>query len=72
MQYGALRERVCAANKAIRRTGLAILTWGNAGEADREAGVFAIKPSGVAYDALTPEAIVIVSLATGETVEGAR
>jgi L-ribulose-5-phosphate 4-epimerase len=71
MHYSALRERVCAANKAIRRTGLAILTWGNAGEADREAGVFAIKPSGVAYDALTPEAIVIVSLATGETVEGA-
>jgi len=70
MNHSELRKRVCAANKEIGRTGLAILTWGNASEVDREAGVFAIKPSGVDYDALTPDDIVIVSLETGEKVEG--
>jgi L-ribulose-5-phosphate 4-epimerase len=70
MSYEALKENVCAANKEISRTGLAILTWGNASEVDREAGVFAIKPSGVDYDSLTPADIVIVSLETGEKVEG--
>ncbi len=70
MSYRELKERVCAANKEIRRSGLAVLTWGNASEVDREAGVFAIKPSGVDYDSLTPDDIVIVSLETGEKVEG--
>lgn len=71
MKYDALKARVCAANKEISRTGLAILTWGNASEVDRAAGVFAIKPSGVDYNSLTPDDIVIVSLETGEKVEGA-
>ena len=71
MNYSELRERVCAANKEINRVQLAILTWGNASEVDREAGVFAIKPSGVDYDEMTPDDIVIVSLETGEKVEGA-
>ena len=70
MSYESLRERVCAANREISRTGLAILTWGNASEADREAGVFAIKPSGVRYEDLRPADIVIVSLETGEVVDG--
>jgi L-ribulose-5-phosphate 4-epimerase len=70
MGFDALKERVCAANRAIGRTGLAILTWGNASEADRAAGVFAIKPSGVDYDALTPEDVVVVSIETGERIEG--
>lgn len=70
MKYDALKDRVCAANKEISRTGLAILTWGNASEVDRAAGVFAIKPSGVEYADLTPADIVIVSLETGEKVEG--
>lgn len=70
MNFCELRERVCAVNKEISRTGLAILTWGNASEVDREAGVFAIKPSGVDYDQLTPDDIVICSLETGEKVEG--
>ena len=65
-----LRERVCAANKEINRVRLAILTFGNASEVDREAGVFAIKPSGVDYDAMTPDDIPIISIETGETVEG--
>lgn len=71
MSYEALREKVCVANKEISRTGLAILTWGHASEVDRAAGVFAIKPSGVDYDKLTPADIVIVSLETGKKVEGA-
>jgi len=71
MRYEALRERVCAANLEIHRTHLAILTWGNASEVDRESGVFAIKPSGVDYDALTPDSIVLVDVATGASVEGA-
>jgi L-ribulose-5-phosphate 4-epimerase len=49
---------------------LAILTWGNASEVDREAGVFAIKPSGVDYDELTPEEISVVDLNSGEQVGG--
>jgi len=70
MNYEQLRERVCQANQEISRVKLAILTWGNASEVDRAAGVFAIKPSGVAYDALTPESIPVISLETGEKVEG--
>ena len=70
MSHLALKTRVCEANREISRTGLALLTWGNASEADRDAGVFAIKPSGVAYDALSPEDIVLVSIETGEKVEG--
>jgi L-ribulose-5-phosphate 4-epimerase len=65
-----LKQRVCDANQEISRIRLAILTWGNASEADREAGVFAIKPSGVAYDDLTPDAIPLMSLETGEQVDG--
>jgi L-ribulose-5-phosphate 4-epimerase len=65
-----LKSRVVQANQQINRVRLAILTWGNASEVDREAGVFAIKPSGVAYDDLTPEQIPLISLETGEQVEG--
>ena len=70
MEFESLRERVCAANLEISRTGLAILTWGNASEADRDAGVFAIKPSGVDYSVLTPEKVVVVSIDSGERVAG--
>jgi L-ribulose-5-phosphate 4-epimerase len=50
--------------------GLVVLTWGNASGIDRKAGVMAIKPSGVPYDQLKPSDIVILSLASGEKVEG--
>jgi L-ribulose-5-phosphate 4-epimerase len=70
MGFGKLKERVCAANREIDRVQLAILTWGNASEVDREAGVFAIKPSGVDYATMTPDDIPLVSLDTGEKVEG--
>jgi L-ribulose-5-phosphate 4-epimerase len=70
MGYEALKEAVWQANLDIVDAGLVVLTWGNASGADREAGVMAIKPSGVAYDALQPADMVVLSLATGEVVEG--
>jgi L-ribulose-5-phosphate 4-epimerase len=71
MKHRELRERVCEANREIARTGLAMLTWGNASGADRAAGVMAIKPSGVPYDRLTPEDVVVLALETGAVVDGA-
>jgi L-ribulose-5-phosphate 4-epimerase len=65
-----LRERVLEANREIVRAGLVILTFGNASGIDRAAGVMAIKPSGVAYDALTAESIVLVDVETGATIDG--
>lgn len=65
-----LQTKVCAANKEISRVKLAILTWGNASEVDREAGIFAIKPSGVSYEELSPEDIPLISLKTGEKISG--
>ena len=51
--YQELREAVLAGNLALPAHGLVKLTSGNASQIDRERGVFAIKPSGVSYDALT-------------------
>jgi L-ribulose-5-phosphate 4-epimerase len=70
MAYEKLREQVLAANLALVEAGLVVLTWGNASGADRDAGVMAIKPSGVSYSQLTPEAIVVLSIRTGEIVAG--
>src|ERR1700761_8053740 len=47
MSYEQLKQRVYEANLALVEAGLVVLTWGNASGADREAGVFAIKPSGI-------------------------
>lgn len=65
-----LRRRTWEANLALVRHGLVCLTWGNASEIDRARGLVAIKPSGVAYDALRAEDIVVVDL-DGRTVAGA-
>ncbi len=67
--FEALKERVCAENKRLSDSGLITLTWGNVSEIDRDAGVIAIKPSGVPYGSMVPEDIVIVDPA-GKTVEG--
>ncbi len=64
-----LRQRVCAVNLALKRSGLVAQTWGNASAIDRESGLVCIKPSGVAYDVLRPEHIVITGL-SGTIVEG--
>jgi L-ribulose-5-phosphate 4-epimerase len=65
-----LREGVLRANLALVRAGLVTLSFGNASGVDREAGVLIIKPSGVPYDVLRPEQLVVVSLEDGRVVEG--
>ena len=57
-----LREVVCRANLALVEAGLAVETFGNVSGADRKAGLMVIKPSGMAYDELTPARMVPVSL----------
>lgn len=64
-----LKKAVCEANKELPKYGLVIFTWGNVSAIDREKGLFVIKPSGVEYDALTPEDMVVVDL-DGKKVEG--
>ncbi len=66
----ALRESVWAANLELADSGLVTGTFGNVSGADREAGLFAIKPSGVPYAELTPDHMVLVSLETGEVAGG--
>ena len=68
--HSELRERAYSANAAVVRAGLVVLTFGNASEVDRPAGVIAIKPSGVPYDRLGPEGMVVVDLETGRVVDG--
>jgi L-ribulose-5-phosphate 4-epimerase len=65
-----LREEVLRANLGIPRAGLATLTWGNVSGVDRDAGVYVIKPSGVSYDALAAEQLVVVDLEDGRVVDG--
>lgn len=67
----ALRERVFRANVALAGTGLVIETFGNVSGADHDAGLMAIKPSGVPYQKLTTMDMVLVSIETGEVVESA-
>lgn len=64
-----LKQKVFAANLLLPKHNLAIFTWGNASEIDREIGIFAIKPSGVDYDKMTPDDMVLMNL-DGEIVEG--
>lgn len=68
--YEDLRERVCKANRELVTAGLVSLTFGNASGIDRAAGVLAIKPSGVPYDDLRPENMVIVGIDDGQVVDG--
>ena len=64
-----LKERCCRANLELASTGLVIGTFGNLSIADRDAGVMAIKPSGVPYHELRADKIVLVSLDTGQPVD---
>jgi L-ribulose-5-phosphate 4-epimerase len=68
--YAELREQVLEANLALVRAGLVQLTFGNVSAADRGQGVLAIKPSGVPYEDLDRDGIVVVELETGEVVAG--
>jgi L-ribulose-5-phosphate 4-epimerase len=67
--YRELKERAWAANQEIPKRGLAIYTFGNVSAFDRDRGVLAIKPSGVAYENLTVDDLVVLDL-EGKLVEG--
>lgn len=64
-----LKERVLKANLDLPRYGLVTFTWGNVSGIDREKGLVAIKPSGVPYDSLKLEDMVVLNM-EGEVVEG--
>ncbi len=64
-----LKQEVYEANMLLPKYGLVTFTWGNVSGIDRESGLFVIKPSGVAYEELSPEDMVVVDL-KGEKVEG--
>lgn len=64
-----LRKAVYEANMELPRRGLVTYTWGNVSGIDRESGLVVIKPSGVSYENLSPEKLVIVDL-DGKVVEG--
>ncbi len=65
-----LKDKVYKANIELVKHGLVIFTWGNVSGIDREKGLVVIKPSGVDYDSMKPEDMVVVDLNTGEVVEG--
>jgi L-ribulose-5-phosphate 4-epimerase len=68
--YQAIKEQAFECNRQIPELGLAIYTFGNVSAFDPDLGLFAIKPSGVAYNELTPESMVVVDL-DNRVVEGA-
>ena len=67
---GQLKQEVLEANLLLPKYGLITFTWGNVSGVDREKGLMVIKPSGVEYDHMTAEDMVVVDIATGERVEG--
>ena len=64
-----LKQEVYEANMLLPKYGLVIFTWGNVSGIDRESGLFVIKPSGVDYDVMKPEDMVVVDL-EGKVIEG--
>lgn len=70
MSHRELKQRVLQANLDLVKSGLVVLTWGNVSGADRDHGVMAIKPSGVAYDRLTDADMVVLEIESGRVVEG--
>lgn len=65
-----LKEKVFKANLDLVKQGLVIFTWGNVSGIDREKGLVVIKPSGVSYDDMKAEDMVVVDLHNGKVVEG--
>ena len=66
----ALKQSVFEANLLLPKYGLVTFTWGNVSGVDWERGLVVIKPSGVEYDTMRPEDMVVLELATGKRVEG--
>ncbi len=65
-----LKEKVFKANLDLVKHGLVIFTWGNVSGIDRENGLVVIKPSGVSYDEMKADDMVVVDINTGNVVEG--
>ena len=65
-----LKKAVLQANLLLPKHGLVTFTWGNVSGIERAEGLVVIKPSGVAYEALTAEDMVVVALETGKVIEG--
>lgn len=65
-----LKQNVLRANLDLPRYGLVTFTWGNVSAVDRKSGLVVIKPSGISYDDMTPEDMVVVRLSDGQVVEG--
>ena len=65
-----LKEQVFQANLLLPEHGLVVFTWGNVSGIDREKGLVVIKPSGVSYEKMKAEDMVVVELETGKVVEG--
>ena len=66
----ALKQAVFEANLLLPKHNLVTFTWGNVSGVDREKGLMVIKPSGVEYDTMTADDMVVVDLKTGKKVEG--
>lgn len=67
--HDGIKQRVYESNLDLQRQGLVVLTWGNVSAIDRSEGIIAIKPSGVRYEDMRPEDVVLVDL-EGRVVEG--
>lgn len=70
MDLNELKQIVYEENMNLVKNGLVVLTWGNVSMADRKKGIFVIKPSGVSYDTMKPEDMVVCSLKTGKKISG--
>lgn len=70
IMYNELKEKVYLANMRLPKEKLIKFTWGNVSQVDREMGVIAIKPSGIGYDRLRPDDIVVVDIEYGKVVQG--
>ena len=70
MDLTTLKRDVYEANLELVKRGLVLFTWGNASGVDRDRGLVVIKPSGVSYDAMKPEDMVVLDLETGAKIEG--
>jgi L-ribulose-5-phosphate 4-epimerase len=68
-KYAQIRQSAYEANMQLPKLGLVLFTFGNVSVADRNMGVFAIKPSGVPYEEMTPDSMVIVDF-KGKVIEG--
>ncbi len=68
-RFSDIKESAYKANMQLPQLGLVIFTFGNVSAADRDQGVFSIKPSGVPYESLSPDSMVVVDF-DGKTVEG--